>query len=69
MKSPADNCGIEDSLNIFRFLLEYLGQNDLRLVLVGSLFFLSLYLLVFFCLVPVGIIGIPNGGKGFVSTC
>lgn len=63
MKSPADNGGMEDILNIFRFLLENSGQNDLRLVLVGSFFFFS------FCLPPLGITGIPNGRKEFVSSC
>lgn len=71
MKSPANNCGIEDILNTFRFLLENSRQNDLRLVLVGSFFFFGSFvcLLVFFCLLPLGIMGIPNGRKEFVSLC
>lgn len=47
MKSPADSGGMEDISNIFRFLLENSGQNDLRLVLVGSFFFFFLLLASF----------------------
>lgn len=56
MKSPAGNCGAGDIPNIFKFLLEYSGRDDLR----SSQFLLE----GLFCLLPWGITGIPTGAGG-----